>query len=270
MSRFAFRSLLLTALNLVCGATALGQSSNSTSGGPQQYAPGNTQRTAAKRPEVPQDAAPVSIGVLMQQNGGSLLQAAILATPDPNRAKLADVSLFAVPDPSAKTIKKHDLVTIVVNEVGQNTSAGDTTLSKQSDFDAKLANFVALNLGAMKLKGFSPSVAPELNFTGTRDFKGDAAVDRSDTLTDRVTAEVIDVKPNNTLILQARKRIKTDDEEQEFIMSGICRVEDVTADNTILSSQCYDLALEKNTRGMVRETTKRGGLTKFLDWLNPF
>jgi flagellar L-ring protein precursor FlgH len=206
----------------------------------------------------------------MQRNGGSMLQAAILATADPGRAKLSEVSLFAVPDPAAKTIKKHDLITIVVHEEGQNSSTGDSSLSKEADFDAKMADFVQLNLAQMQLKGYSPSVAPELNLQATRDFKGDAAIDRADIVTDRITAEVVDVKPNNTLVLQARKRVKTDDEEQEILLSGICRVEDVTADNTILSNQCFDLSIEKKNSGTVRETTKRGFFPKLLDLIDPF
>ena len=78
------------------------------------------------------------------------------------------------------------------------------------------------------------------------------------------------MKPNGTLVLQARKQIKTDDEEQQFILTGTCRVEDVSADNTILSTQLFDLQLEKNHNGAVRDATKRGWFLKFLDALNPF
>jgi flagellar L-ring protein precursor FlgH len=216
------------------------------------------------------DASPASVGTLMQRSGGSLLQATLLAPPDADRAKLANVSLIAVPDPSAKTLKKHDLITIVVNENSQNSSKGDTALSKTTDFDAKLNNFILMNLSKMRMTGVAPSVAPELNFQTERDFTGTAAVDRADIVTDRITAEVIDVKPNNTVVLQARKRINTDEEKQEFIMTGVCRAEDVAADNTILSTQCYDLEIQKKNSGMVRDTTKRGFLTKMLDVIDPF
>ena len=95
-------------------------------------------------------------------------------------------------------------------------------------------------------------------------------MDRSDTLTARITAEILDVKPNGTIVLQARKHIKTDDEEQQFILSGICRAEDIGTDNTVLSTQMYDLSLQKNSKGDVRESTERGNLPKLLDFINPF
>ncbi|HEX5245021.1 MAG TPA: flagellar basal body L-ring protein FlgH [Tepidisphaeraceae bacterium] len=106
--------------------------------------------------------------------------------------------------------------------------------------------------------------------TGDRTFKGTGDVTRNDTFTARITAEVLDVKPNGTLVLQARKHIKTDEEEQLMVLTGTCRVEDVTADNTVLSTQLNDLDLQKNHKGDVREATRRGFLGKLLDFVNPF
>src|SRR5207249_1610300 len=113
-------------------------------------------------------------------------------------------------------------------------------------------------------------VTPEVKMNGKRSFQGQGEVDRADTFTARITAEVLDVKPNGTLVLQARKRIKTDEEEQMFTLTGICRVDDVTADNSVLSSQLYDLELTKNHQGDVRAATKRGMVGKLLDVFNPF
>ena len=113
-------------------------------------------------------------------------------------------------------------------------------------------------------------VAPTVSANASRNFKGEATVDRSDSVILRVTAEVLDVKPNGTLVLQARKRIKTDEEEQTIVCAGICRVEDITPDNTVLSTQLFDLEFTKMNKGQVRNTTKTGGIHKLLDWINPF
>ena len=43
----------------------------------------------------------------------------------------------------------------------------------------------------------------------------------------------------------------------QFLITGIARAEDVTADNSVLSTQMFDLRLEKNTKGAVRGATKR-------------
>ncbi len=80
----------------------------------------------------------------------------------------------------------------------------------------------------------------------------------------------MDVKPNGTFAVQARKRIKHDEEEQEYTLTGICRAGDLTPDNTLLSTQMHDLSIERLTKGAVRDTTNRGWIPKLLDFVNPF
>ena len=206
----------------------------------------------------------------MQQTNGSLLQAQLASKPDPTQVKPSQVSFFAVPEPEPKTLKAHDLVQIIVREQSEITSKGTNNMTRDSELDAKVSNFVKLKLSSLTLQGLQPATTPEINLSGKRSFQGQGEVDRSDSFTARITAEVVDVKPNGTLVLQARKTIKTDEEEQQFILTGICRVEDITADDTVLSTQLFDLELQKNHKGDVRQATKRGSLGKLLDVINPF
>jgi flagellar L-ring protein precursor FlgH len=222
-----------------------------------------SQSTTAAQPQpTPAEA--------MQRAGGSLLRATAVSNPDPNQAKLGEVSYFAVPEAVPKTLKKHDLITIIVREQSEYKANGSSDLERKSDYDAKLSEFLKFNVNNIQASGVSPQTAPEINGTGQRDFKGTADVDRSDSMILRVTAEVIDVKPNGTLVLQARTHIKNDEEDQTVILSGICRVDDVAADNTIISTQLYDTNLVKMTTGSVRDTTKRSWAQKLLDAFNPF
>lgn len=220
--------------------------------------------------------APVNTGSpgapeLLAQNGGSLMRATMAARPDPSRATFLDVSYFAVPEPEPRTIKKHDLVTIVIRENSTSSSEANTDMSKQASIDAHITDFVKLNIRNLAIEGgnIGPN-PPGIAANGKTEFKGEGKTDRTDSFEARITAEVLDVKPNGTLVLQARKRIKTDDDEQQFILTGICRAEDVSADNTVLSTQLYDLDLEKNNSGMIRNNSQRGWLPKLLDLINPF
>jgi flagellar L-ring protein precursor FlgH len=208
-----------------------------------------------------------------QRSGGSLLRASLAAQSDPGRAPLSSVSFFTVPEPEPRTLKKHDLVTIIVREDSQFTSDGSTDFKKEATYDAAIDEFININKLLTELQlvgGGVTDPTPSISMSGTRDFKGEGTVDRRDTFTMRVTAEVVDVKPNGTLVLQARQRIVTDEEEQEFVLSGICRAEDVSADNTVLSTQLFDKELKKSHKGAVRQATRRGWLSKLLDVVNPF
>jgi flagellar L-ring protein precursor FlgH len=208
--------------------------------------------------------------VMMQNNSGSLLQASLPQQAE-NNDKTPAFSLTAVPEQQPKILKKHDLITIIVQEVSQFASTGTTDLQKSADFDAKVDQWISLKLGALSVHGTGQATNPvETKLEGTRDFKGEADVDRSDTFTLRLEAEVIDVKPNGTMVIQAKKHIKTDEEDQQIILTGTCRVQDIDSSNSVLSTALHDLDIQKITKGAVRDTTKRGLIPRLLDFINPF
>jgi len=228
------------------------------------------KRLNAPTPPVNNDAAERA-GSMLQRTDNSLLAAQLASRPDPSQVKTAQVSFLAVPKPEPKTLKRHDLVTIIINEQSEISSKGTNNFTRDSELDAKVNNMVQLQLSKWTIKGLPQATAvPEVNLSGQRSFQGQGEVDRSDSFTARITAEVVDVKPNGTVILQARKRIKTDEEEQQFILTGTCRADDITAGNTVLSTQMFDLELQKNHKGDVRQATQRGFLGKLLDVINPF
>ncbi|HZN68356.1 MAG TPA: flagellar basal body L-ring protein FlgH [Tepidisphaeraceae bacterium] len=207
----------------------------------------------------------------MRRNGNSLLKATLNARSDRAQATLADVSFHAVPEPEPRTLRKHDQVTIIVREESEFSSKGSSEFKKEAEFEARLEEFIALSARNWEIEGGGiGGPVPSIRATGKRDFKGEGSVDRSDSLTTRVQAEVVDVKPNGTLVLQARSRIKTDDEERVFVLTGVCRVEDVSADNTILSTQLYDKNIEQRSNGTVRNASRRGWLSHLLDAISPF
>jgi flagellar L-ring protein FlgH len=219
----------------------------------------------------PREVSHADAAALLREHGNSLLKASLASRADANQAQLKDVSYTAVPVPEPKVIRKHDLVTIIVREETQYSSEGNTETTREAAIDAAITDFIKLKLANVEVEGgaigpIPPRVAGNLN----REFTGEGTVDRSDRFTARITAEVLDVKPNGTLVLQARKRIKTDEEEQSFVLTGICRAEDITADNSILSTQLYDLELMKSHKGAVRDATRKGWGSKLLDVVSPF
>ena len=140
------------------------------------------------------------------------------------QAKLADVSFHAVPEPVPRTLRKHDQITIIVREESEFSSKGRSQFKKEAEFAAKVDEFIKLQIKNAEIEGgaLGPNV-PSIHATGLRDFKGEGQVDRSDSFTTRVQAEVVDVKPNGTLVLQARSHIKTDDEER-FCLGKLLRI----------------------------------------------
>jgi flagellar L-ring protein precursor FlgH len=230
---------------------------------------GGDRLPAASQPALPDalTARPAN-GVPLPPPARPKSRAANGFEPPPNPLLLA-VSPIAFEPPQPKVIEVNSLVTIIIRE--SRTSLNDAKMKSEKDWQtqATLARWFRLqdcNLVAQEFPNGAPGI--DWDFQNTYDTKG--KYDRKDELTTRITARVIDVKPNGNLVLEARKRIKTGDEVLLATLTGECRSEDVTAANTVLSTQIADLEVERPDQGAVRDATTRGWLMRLFDFLKPF
>ena len=182
-------------------------------------------------------------------------------------------SLYAVSRPEPETFAVHDLVTIVIRESLSTDFQAEIESEKGIDVTGNITDFPRLQLGDL-LKGRidGSNVDPEVRLDVAYDseFEGEGDYARRESMTARLTARVIDVKPNGTLVLEARKRIEADGESVLLVATGVARVDDILADNTVLSSNLYDLHISKQHTGELRRATKKGVLTKVLDLIFNF
>ncbi|NQU75122.1 MAG: flagellar basal body L-ring protein FlgH, partial [Planctomycetes bacterium] len=111
---------------------------------------------------------------------------------------------------------------------------------------------------------------PAIKAEAKRTFDGSGTASGTHTLAARITGMIIDVKPNGNLTIEASKNITTEEETYTLTMTGICRSEDVTADNSIISSQIAELEIHKESTGAIKDATKRGAFHRLLDWINIF
>ncbi len=182
---------------------------------------------------------------------------------------IAKVSVVAVSQPAPRKFAKHDLVTIVVRETITNDAKSSLETEKEFEKGGKinaiprlrLEDFLNLQLTQSDLT----TDAPEIDVAFDTEWTGEGTLKQSNTFTARITARIIDIKPNDTLVLEARKSITTDGESFRMVLTGTCRKQDITSDNTILSERLYDLSLVKEHKGELRKTTKKGVLTRVFD-----
>ncbi|MEO1583010.1 MAG: flagellar basal body L-ring protein FlgH [Planctomycetota bacterium] len=179
---------------------------------------------------------------------------------------LVGYSMFVITPPPPREIQRHDLVTIIVNQTSQSLREQSLETEKQYDAEYRLAQFLQLNrLLEARLDPGALVTDDLLDISSQSSFEGEGTYERRDRLTTRVQAEVIDVKPNGNLVLEARTRMQTDEEVQEFVLSGVCRTDDVTAQNTVQSSQLHDLAIAVRNEGEVRKSSKKGWIPRAIE-----
>ncbi len=183
---------------------------------------------------------------------------------------LLAISPIAVEVPEPRKIQVHDLVTVIVREDKKSTSDAKLESDKQWQIDAELKKWFRLDLHDRLVPQTFPNGTPGMDFEFNNKYDGEGKIERGDTLTLRITATVLDVRPNGTLVLEARKRIKNDEDVQIMTLTGTCRTEDVTAQNTVLSTQLADAEVVTEHTGPARDAARRGWLMKAFDWLRPF
>jgi flagellar L-ring protein precursor FlgH len=191
--------------------------------------------------------------------------------PSPEGSALYQISTFAVPAPKPREFRAHDLVTIVVDE--SSTQSADQTLKtdKKTNTNATLGTIIdPWELLELRLRAGATRDLKLLDVAANNKFDSKGNYSRSDRLSLKIQAEVIDVKPNGVLVLEARKFINKNGETQETVLTGSCRREDVTASNTVFSSQLANLSLSTKSTGQVDDAARKGLITRVLEGLFAF
>ena len=72
---------------------------------------------------------------------------------------------------------------------------------------------------------------------------------------------------NNTMLIEGRQKIVVNGEEQEIVLTGLVRGEDVAPDNTVLSTFVADAEISFVGTGVVGDKNKPGIITRLFNWL---
>lgn len=184
---------------------------------------------------------------------------------------LAYSSMFFVQPPQPRKFAAHDIVHVIINETSSATSSQSLETTKELELQNQLNAIVnPLMLLQLRLQAADTQDLTIADLETTNEFTGEGDYDRQDRLSARVAAEIVDVKPNGTLILRARKTVGTDEEMRTITLTGTARTEDVTDENTVLSSQLADLVVAVENEGEVRKAAKKGIITKAIEFLFNF
>lgn len=194
-----------------------------------------------------------------------------LAVPASTDEALRGMSLFLVTPPPPRKYQKHDLVEIIINESSNQKSEQTLDTKKDYKIGAELARFPSLrHLLELQLRDGDSTPVVGVDLTSNNKFEGDGEYERRDKFTARIAAVVIEVKPNGTLLLEARKQVNTNKEETTLVLSGLARPEDISVQNTVQSSQLANLALTVKNEGDVKSTATKGIIPQIFDTIFNF
>lgn len=185
--------------------------------------------------------------------------------------ELRATSMYLVAPPEPREFKVHDIIYIIINENSIARSQQSLSSTKVNQARNRLNGIIdPFKLLELRLQGSNTSDLDLLNLQVQNQYQGEGEYDRNDQMIARIAAEVIDVKPNGNIVIEAQKTVQTDKETKSIVLSGIARQADITLENTLLTSQIADLRLDMQHTGDLPKSANKGLVTRALEALFAF
>jgi flagellar L-ring protein precursor FlgH len=161
-----------------------------------------------------------------------------------------------------------DILSILVQENSTANKNNNTKTSKSTGLDASISSFL-YSPGASSLltKG---GTLPALKFDSKHDFNGGGQINNSENIIARVAVKVIDVLPNQNLVVEGTRQTAFAGETQDIVLRGIVRSTDISANNTVFSYNVADATIKFVSKGAVSTTQRKGWFTRLWETVTPF
>jgi len=157
-----------------------------------------------------------------------------------------------------------DVITILVSDNLSAVASGATASTRKTSANHQIGAAFGTLAAASRF-------ANPLSLSGDQELNGTGSTSRNMTLSTTVSARVVDVTANGTLIVEGSKDIGVNSEKQTIKIHGLVRPEDVSSLNTILSTQVANLEVHVNGKGVVGDAIRRPNfLYRLLLGLLPF
>jgi flagellar L-ring protein precursor FlgH len=149
-----------------------------------------------------------------------------------------------------------DLLTLIIVEQSSAVSQNKSQGQEEIDFHVGPGEGLLTNL------------LPYVGAGAGSSYSGSGSANTSSQLHARLTVTVVAIEPGTgNLLVEGRQKIRINQEEQDLIVRGRIRPEDVRADNTILSSYMADAEIEYEGKGAIANHNRPGIITRFFSWL---
>jgi len=141
-----------------------------------------------------------------------------------------------------------DIVTIVVNDSASALANGATNTSRKSSAKSAINSIAGIT---------NPRLTNLLNTASDLELQGTGQTTRNMTIVTTISARVIQVTPNGSLLVEGMKDVGVNSEKQSILVKGLIRPSDLTTSNTIASNQVANLSIQVNGKGVVGDAIRR-------------
>jgi flagellar L-ring protein precursor FlgH len=150
-----------------------------------------------------------------------------------------------------------DILTVVLQENMNGSKSATTGTSK--------ADSVAITPPA--IGGLSSTIMNRFGATisTANQFKGDGTSAQTNSLKGQISVTVARVYANGSLFVQGQKYIGINQGTEYVRLSGLVRPQDISTDNTVLSTRIADAHISYGGTGAVNDSNNMGWLARFFN-----
>jgi flagellar L-ring protein precursor FlgH len=176
------------------------------------------------------------------------------------------MSLFA--DTRARSVG--DIISIVLTESTQASKNAGTAVGRDSGIEVAQPTLFGRSNPDFAVNDIT-NLTLEQNIESSSEFTGNGSSNQSNSLSGAIAVQVARVLPNGNLIVQGEKWLALNKGEEFIQLRGIVRPEDISANNTIVSTLVADARISYGGTGMIDRANSPGWFSKFFNSpLNPF
>ena len=155
----------------------------------------------------------------------------------------------------------NDLVTVRVVENISASGSADSALDKKSNAAASVTKLFGAET---KFPGWLDPTSLAALGTNTG-FTGSGATNRAGSLSAVITARVVEVLPNNDLVLEGIREVDINGDRQFIVLTGIVRAADVGPGNVVPSTAVGQMQIRYFGKGLIKDNLKPGWLVRALN-----
>ncbi|MFZ7091085.1 flagellar basal body L-ring protein FlgH [Primorskyibacter sp. 2E233] len=169
-----------------------------------------------------------------------------------------------------RAIKRGDILTVVI-DIKEKAAISNSTARSRSGSE---------NLGIPDLFGIpervnqgitdGASLDSAVSLNSSSQSRGDGSVKRSEQLTLRVAATIVDVLPNGVLAIEGSQEVRVNFELRELLVTGYVRPEDISRQNEITYDKIASARISYGGRGQISDMQQPRIGQQVLDAVLPF
>jgi flagellar L-ring protein precursor FlgH len=164
---------------------------------------------------------------------------------------------------------KGDTVTVVITETASASKSATTSTARTTALAAGVPNFMGLETNMTGISKWM-DLSKLLNADTSSKYDGSGSTTRKENLNATITARVVDVLANGNLLIEGRRNVMVNHEDQIIMLEGTVRPKDISPDNVISSAQIADARITYSGKGIISDRQQPGWLMNIIDHVWPF